>query len=73
MRNFKTDLQKLYKEQMVGLILYGSYARNEAKEFSDVDILVVLKTMKSPYEEIHKMSDINYEYLEQHEILKRRE
>ena len=66
---FKADLQKLYGKQMVGLILYGSYARGDIHEFSDIDVLVLLNQMQSPYVEIRRMSDISYDYMERYEMI----
>ena len=40
---FKQSLQSLYDDQLVALILYGSFARREEAEGSDIDVLVVLK------------------------------
>ncbi len=39
----KGKLQALYGDRLVKLILYGSYARGEQNEDSDLDFLVVLK------------------------------
>jgi len=69
LQNFKADLQQLYGDQMDGLILYGSYARGDAKEESDIDVLVLLKQMQSPYTEIRKMGDINNDYLLRYEYV----
>jgi len=41
----KQALQGHYGDRLVKLILYGSHARGEATEDSDVDVLVVLKEM----------------------------
>jgi len=39
----KTELQTLYGSRLAKLILYGSYARGDQHEGSDIDFLVVLK------------------------------
>lgn len=39
----KAELQALYGDRLAKLILYGSYARGEQHEGSDIDFLVVLK------------------------------
>ncbi len=41
--DFKLAMQKLYGERLENVILYGSYARNEQTEDSDIDLLVALK------------------------------
>ena len=42
LQEVKQALQKLYQNQLEAIILYGSQAREDAKEFSDIDILVVI-------------------------------
>ncbi|MFN0175438.1 MAG: nucleotidyltransferase domain-containing protein [Saprospiraceae bacterium] len=39
----KAELQTLYGTRLAKLILYGSYARGDQHEGSDIDFLVVLK------------------------------
>lgn len=36
-------LKRLYGDRYQGLLLYGSYARGDAREGSDVDLLLLLK------------------------------
>ncbi|MFM7373360.1 MAG: nucleotidyltransferase domain-containing protein, partial [Sphaerospermopsis kisseleviana] len=38
LQEVKQALQNLYQDQLSAIILYGSQAREEAKEFSDIDI-----------------------------------
>lgn len=46
-----------YQDNLESLILYGSQARGEAKEYSDIDILVILKKAFDYQEEIKKSSE----------------
>jgi predicted nucleotidyltransferase len=48
--------QVLYGERLVKLILYGSQARRDAGPYSDIDILVVLKSPVRPGQEIERTS-----------------
>lgn len=65
---FKEEMDSLYKDNLDKMYLYGSYARGEAHPDSDVDILLVLHSMESPYAEISHTSDITYKYLFDHEL-----
>lgn len=57
----KTELKKLYADNLVEVILYGSYARGEDHENSDIDLLIVLKKLKSSGEEIDRIVDAIYD------------
>lgn len=54
-------LRQLYGDRLVNLILFGSYARNEATADSDIDVMVVVKGMISPGDEILRMGGIKTE------------
>ncbi|WP_240922535.1 nucleotidyltransferase domain-containing protein [Thermococcus sp. 9N3] len=43
LREMKEKLIEILGDDLVEVILFGSYARGEAKEDSDVDVLVVLR------------------------------
>ena len=55
-----------YQENLDELILYGSQARGDAQEYSDIDVLVVLKQAFNYREEIDRTSqfiaDLSLEY-----------
>jgi uncharacterized protein len=61
-------LQTYYGDRLINLILFGSYARHEATEDSDIDILIVLQDLISPGDEIFRISalktDLNLKYNE---------
>ena len=63
---FKAELRKLYGERLKDVILYGSYARGNASEKSDIDVMVVLEGSIMPGREIDRMidviTDINLKY-----------
>jgi uncharacterized protein len=60
---FKRELEAIYHERLVHLVLYGSFARHEETEGSDVDILVVLKGAIFPVDEIRRMGDTSTDLL----------
>ena len=54
----KRELTKLYGRRLRKVVLYGSWARGEATEDPDIDILVVLKGKVVPGREIDRMIDV---------------
>ena len=46
LRECTSELEKLLGDELVGLVLFGSWARVEAREDSDVDVFVVLKSLR---------------------------
>ncbi len=66
LNELKKQLLSIYGERFGKLVLYGSYARAEAWEGSDIDVAVVLKDDVLPAKEIDRLidiiTDINLEY-----------
>jgi len=61
-REFVEGIRALYGERLDKVILFGSYARGEEQEESDVDFLVVLNDEKiNAFAEISRMSGISAE------------
>jgi predicted nucleotidyltransferase len=52
------ELRSHYGPRLRKVILYGSRARGDFTEHSDLDVLVVLKNMGLRYEEIKKINEI---------------
>jgi predicted nucleotidyltransferase len=40
------ELANVFKDEFIGLILFGSWARGEAKADSNIDLLIVFKSLK---------------------------
>ena len=53
----KNYLISQYQDQLKAIILYGSQARGDSHEFSDIDLLIILDGTINPYQEIDKTSD----------------
>ncbi|MEO6284408.1 MAG: nucleotidyltransferase domain-containing protein [Dyadobacter sp.] len=65
---FVNRMDQLYGERLHKVILFGSYARGDYREDSDIDYLVVLNDEDiKPYEEISNLSpttfDLSLKYL----------
>jgi predicted nucleotidyltransferase len=59
--DLKAELEDLYGDRLARVVLYGSYARGEAHEESDVDVLVVLEGEVDAAREIRRMGDAAFE------------
>ena len=68
-KEFKSRTKRLYGNKLKNIILYGSWARNEANENSDIDLLVIIKKDIRPGEEIDRMIDIITEINLKHNVL----
>ncbi len=64
----KAGLAALYGDRLDRVVLYGSYARGDARPDSDVDLLVVLHGDVRPYDEIRRMSLLGMELLLRSEL-----
>jgi predicted nucleotidyltransferase len=53
-------LRGLYGERYRGLVLFGSYARGEAEEGSDVDLLLLLDGEVDPTREIIRAESVTW-------------
>lgn len=54
----KEELSVLYGQRLKGVYLFGSYARGEADEESDIDVLVVLDRVGDYSAEVARTSEI---------------
>jgi predicted nucleotidyltransferase len=55
---FRQALEKLYGDKLINLVLYGSQARGDATEDSDIDMMVILKSPVSHGDEIFRMGEV---------------
>ena len=62
--DLRARLAALYGDRLVRVVLFGSYARGEATEDSDVDVLVVLREKGSSYDEAWTLSEVSVDLLD---------
>lgn len=66
MKELKAGLVRIYGERLKGVYLYGSYARGDYREGSDVDVMILLKNYRNYWNEQKKISqlasDVSLEY-----------
>ena len=58
LKELKQGLIRLYGERLKGVYLYGSYARGDFQEGSDLDVLVVLNDFERAPIELDRTSDL---------------
>jgi predicted nucleotidyltransferase len=69
LEELRSALERLYGDRLRQVILYGSQARGEANEDSDVDVVVVLAGSIVPGREIDRMLDLVVELNEKYGTL----
>lgn len=66
LRQFKSRIEPLYGNRLNKVMLFGSWARDEATDDSDIDVAVVLEGNVKPGRELDSMidaiTDINLEF-----------
>jgi predicted nucleotidyltransferase len=63
------ELRSLYGPRLRRIALFGSWARGEATPESDIDLLVVLDAMVSPWEELRAMEPILWRHSLEHDTV----
>jgi predicted nucleotidyltransferase len=58
LEELKQEIQMEFGPRFRQMILYGSYARGEAQQGSDMDILLVLKDVSDPLVERERLSEL---------------
>ncbi len=58
LKEFRTSLEDLYGQRLKNIILYGSWARKQATEDSDIDLAIVLGGNVLAGREIDRIIDI---------------
>jgi len=65
-KNFSEETKKILRGNLVAEYLFGSMARNEADEFSDIDILIIVKHFD--YQIRKELSRLSSEYSLSHGV-----
>jgi predicted nucleotidyltransferase len=60
-KRVKSELQSVYGERLVQLVLFGSQARGDASQESDIDLMAVLEGEVNYLEERKRTADTLYQ------------
>jgi len=60
LRQLREGLAEMYGDRLRGLVLFGSWARGDADEESDIDVLVVLDEIEDGARESDRIMDVVY-------------
>jgi predicted nucleotidyltransferase len=55
---FVAEMRVLYRERLEEVVLYGSRARGDAQEDSDIDTLIVLRPLEDFWAELSRIGEI---------------
>ncbi len=66
---FRGAAESLYGDRFHTLVLYGSQARGDADEASDVDLMLVLEGPVQPARELDRLGGITWEIDMEHDVL----
>ncbi len=69
LQGLKRELVQIYGPRFRQMILYGSYARGDAQEGSDVDILLVLEDAGDPLGERERLSEMLWQFALQYDAV----
>lgn len=63
LNTYVQELKKIYKDSLQQVILYGSYARGDYNEDSDIDVMILLKMSDMHIKDYaNELMDITYEF-----------
>jgi predicted nucleotidyltransferase len=63
------ELRTMYGGRLRQVILFGSWARGDAHPESDIDLLVVLDRVESPWEELRRMDEALWRISLEHDVV----
>lgn len=58
MKELKEGLVRIYGDELKAVYLYGSYARGDYRQGSDVDVMILLKDYKNYWDEIERTGEL---------------
>jgi len=69
LKEFTKEIVNIYGNHLKAVILYGSYARGDYNENSDIDIMILVELSELEIKEYrHELSELTYEFNMQYDL-----
>lgn len=69
LEQYVNDVQRIYGDKLESILLYGSYARGDFRDESDIDILILVDlTEEEIWNKGHSLSDLTFDYNYDHDL-----
>jgi len=66
---FTEKCKERFRKDLVSVVLFGSYARGTAKEYSDIDLLVIAKNLPKDWRERDKvLNDVVMDFIMKYSV-----
>src|SRR6516164_965824 len=62
---FRRKLFEMYGDRLDKVIVFGSHARGDARNDSDYDVAVFLKSVQDRWEEIDRLADASLDFVDE--------
>ena len=69
MKELKAGLVRIYGDKLKGVYLYGSYARGDYREGSDVDVMILLMDYQNYWDELNRTSQVMQDVALKYDLL----
>lgn len=70
LQSFVAEMQKIFGDTLVKIILYGSYARGDFKDNSDMDIMILTSLSDTDIKKIeNEVYDVSFEYQLNYDVM----